>query len=274
MSSLLEVDQHFAFGENWQSYAQLIDSKRIAQAEDGMRHLFPNGELQGKSFLDIGCGSGLHSLAAIRMGAVEIDATDLDPNSIAAATFTLSNNAPGGNWKARVKSVFDLDPREGQYDVVYSWGVLHHTGDMWRAVDKAAAMVKPGGRFAVALYRKTPVCGFWALEKKFYTRSPRPVQALLRAIYEGAMFAKLLLTLRSPFRYLRDFNTRGMNFSHDVHDWLGGYPYESAAPQRVRDFLKARGFRVERDFITAPGSGIWGSGCDEFVAVRESKSAA
>lgn len=68
MPDLTEADQHFAFGENWKSFTHIIDEGCIAEAENGMRRLFPNGELAGARFLDIGCGSGLSSLAAARLG--------------------------------------------------------------------------------------------------------------------------------------------------------------------------------------------------------------
>ena len=83
-SSVDLTDRHFAFGENWTSFAHLLDERRIEQAELALQRLFPDGELSGARFLDIGCGSGLSSLAAARMGVAEIDAVDIDPQSVAA----------------------------------------------------------------------------------------------------------------------------------------------------------------------------------------------
>jgi len=271
MASLLEVDQHFAFGENWQSFAKLLDNKRIEEAEAGMTRLFPNGELDGATFLDVGCGSGLSSLAATRLGVARIDAVDLDPNSVAATTEMLSTYAKDIPWTARIKSVFDLNPAEqNQYDIVYSWGVLHHTGDMWRAVKYAALMVKPGGYFAIALYRKTPSCDFWTREKQFYSRAPRLIQTLLRTVYMTAFLARTLRHGESPIAHIRNYHSaRGMSWFHDVHDWLGGYPYESASAESVRAFLEKLGFKIVREFVGEVGNGIWGSGCDEYVAVRD-----
>src|SRR5262245_43707281 len=133
-SSLKDVSEHFAFGENWASYASLIDEDRVASAEQGLVRLLGAGGLAGKSFLDIGCGSGIHSLAALRLGAKSILATDLDPMSVATTQRTLSSHAAGAAWACREVSVFSLDPaREGTFDIVYSWGVLHHTGAMYDA---------------------------------------------------------------------------------------------------------------------------------------------
>ena len=154
---------HFDFGKNWQSFTTTINPDAISAAKAGLAKLFADGELVNASFLDIGCGSGLSMLAAKELGAATVHGVDIDPNSVQASQSVLTAHCPGGDWSVRVKSVFDLDPdRDGRYDIVHSWGVLHHTGDLWPAIKSAAALVKPGGLFAVALYRKTPMCGFWA----------------------------------------------------------------------------------------------------------------
>ena len=130
--SLTERETHFEFGENWKNYSKTIDQKRIDSAIAGVRKLFPDG-LAGKTFLDIGCGSGLHSLAALSLGAASVTAIDIDENSVATTQELLTKYAPDAKWSAKVASVFDASPATlGSFDVVYSWGVLHHTGDMWR----------------------------------------------------------------------------------------------------------------------------------------------
>src|SRR5581483_10207932 len=141
-SDLLSRESHFAFGKNWASYAKLVTQAQIDEAVAGLRKLLGGGDLQGKRFLDIGCGSGLHSLAALRLGAAEVLAVDLDRDSVATTRHMLETHAAGHKWRVLEKSVFDLDPADlGQFDLVYSWGVLHHTGDMYRALRCAAAML-------------------------------------------------------------------------------------------------------------------------------------
>jgi len=272
-NKLRSVESHFKFGENWRSFVDTLSKRSIEEAERGLTRLFPKGELRRHRFLDIGCGSGLHMLAAQRLGATEIVGIDLDSVSVQTAETLLSTHANSQAWLVKVKDVFDLDPRQdGVYDVVYSWGVLHHTGDMWVAIRKAAAMVAPGGHFALALYRHTPLCGFWRVEKKIYSTSPRFVQAIMRVLYKAIYLCGLIATGRSPAEYTRNYvSARGMDWSHDVHDWLGGYPYDSVRPLQLIAFLQDLGFSIERVFEhPAALMGILGSHCDEFVARRQS----
>ena len=143
---LLELKSHFSFGENWSQYAVMIDQARIEQAEESLLRLVGREAIQGHTFLDIGCGSGLFSLAAVRLGCKQLLAVDLDPKSVETTRRTLSQHAPNGNWDCRNISVFDLDPAAlGTFETVYSWGVLHHTGAMYKAIAKAATMVAPNG---------------------------------------------------------------------------------------------------------------------------------
>jgi 2-polyprenyl-6-hydroxyphenyl methylase/3-demethylubiquinone-9 3-methyltransferase len=262
----------FAFGENWRAFLATVDKEAVAEAERGLTRLFPDGEIAGRRFLDIGCGSGLSALAACRLGAAQVDALDLDPQSVAAATALLAGWRPRGGWSVRRQSALDLDPeRHGRYEIVYSWGVLHHTGAMWRSLEHAAAMVAPGGFLAVALYRRTPLCRLWRAEKRFYA-SARPLsQAAIRTAYKAAYGAGLLATGRNPVRYIARYRSaRGMAWRHDVHDWLGGYPYESADPETVLAHLRRLGLSPLRVFEHKPAAyGMFGSHCDEYVARRQ-----
>lgn len=268
---LRSVESHFKFGENWRSFVDTLSERNIEEAERGLSRLFPRG-LQGHRFLDIGCGSGLHMLAAQRLGAAEIVGIDLDGVSVQTAQALLSAHASGRTWSVNVGSVFDLDPnQDGVFDVVYSWGVLHHTGDMWSAIHKAAAMVVPDGYLALALYRRTPLCRLWKAEKKIYATSPRFIQMIVRGLYKTFYRCGLIATGRNPTEYIRNYvSARGMDWSHDVHDWLGGYPYESVLPPELIAFLQTFGFSIERVFEhPAALMGILGSHCDEFVARRQ-----
>lgn len=279
---LLGRESHFAFGKNWESYAELIDSARISEAQRSLGRLLGNEGLAGKRFLDIGCGSGLHSLAALRLGATEVLAVDIDTDSVATAAAVLSRHAPGKNFTVRQVSVFEMAPAAfGQFDVVYSWGVLHHTGDLSRALRSASALVAPGGVFVFALYRKTWSCGFWKLEKRWYTHAGASAQKKVRKLYLALYRVGLWIRGRSFKRYVESYKTRGMDFYHDVHDWLGGYPYESMSPREVAGLMTQLHMVPIRSFVhlgrlgrlLGRNPGFLGSGCDEYVYARRRDSA-
>jgi ribosomal protein L11 methylase PrmA len=117
----------FDFGENWGAFAQRVTEDHIAEAERGLRKLFPNQELKGASFLDVGCGSGLSMLAALRLGAAEVRGIDPDYRCLSATRYLLSKFAAKSRWNLEAKSILDFSE---PHDVTYCWGVLHHTGAM------------------------------------------------------------------------------------------------------------------------------------------------
>jgi 2-polyprenyl-3-methyl-5-hydroxy-6-metoxy-1,4-benzoquinol methylase len=263
MTDLLAAESHFAFGKNWRSFAGLIDDQRIQGSDAGIARLFPGDELKGKTVLDIGCGSGLPALSILRKGAEHVTCIDIDADSVAAARQTLSAHAPPENWSAEVLSVFDLNE---QFDVVYSWGVLHHTGNMALAVQKAGEAVKPGGHLAIALYARTPLCGFWRVEKRVYRKMPRPIQKIAQYGFASAEAVLRFITGRKTTKV----KARGMDGMHDIHDWMGGYPYESATLADTLAMLP--GFELVRtNALYDPKTmGVLGSGCDEYVLRRHS----
>ena len=277
-ADLTKVDSHFAFGRNWASFAEQLTEGQIADAVAGLQRLLPDAELADKTMIDIGCGSGLSMLAALRLGARRVVGVDIDPDSVETARSVLTRHVAGGStpWDVNVASVFDLTPTSvGRFDVVYSWGVLHHTGAMRRAVECAGSLVAPGGTFVVALYQRTRCCGFWAREKRFYTSSPAPVQAAVRGAYKTATLAGVLVAGRSPVTYVREYgNERGMDFHHDVHDWLGGYPYESIDPADAEAMLAGMGFDPVRSFVYPIRlGGALGTPCAEYVVRRPQETA-
>ena len=273
-------DLSFAFGKNWASYATKISDEHIAEATRSLSRLLGGQRLDGQSFLDIGCGSGLHSVAALRLGAHKILAIDVDPDSVATTHSVLERFAYGQNWSVKQKSIFELASNDvGQWDVVYSWGVLHHTGNMRHALRCAANVVAPHGCFIFALYRRTWMDWFWKREKRWYAHASPQAQSRARKLYVAMFKVGLFATGRQFASYVENYRTnRGMDFDHDVHDWLGGWPYETISNVEVKDFMEELGFVPERIFsregrILGRDLGLFGSGNDEYVFRRRGRDA-
>ena len=268
---LTAIETHFAFGENWASFAGTIDKQAIKNSEEGVLKLLPRTALRGKTFLDIGCGSGLHSLAAARLGVARVLATDIDPISVQTTERVLVAQRAGVPVETKIVSVFDLDPdKEGRFDIVYSWGVLHHSGNMIEAIRRAARMTAPGGLFAFALYRRTSALmdRFWTWEKQWYAQAPKRTQARAQSLFVNAMHIHFWLRRKSFSRYIESYRERGADFRHDVHDWLGGSPYEVISPTEVYALMGDIGFSLDRQFVQYQSFGLFGAGCDEYVYRR------
>lgn len=262
----------FAFGANWSRFIRCVDDRRIKAAEESLAEMTQSVEaIRGRTFLDAGSGSGLFSLAAARLGAARVHSFDYDPNSVATTVEIKRRFGPqNAAWTVERGDILDRDyvAALGTWDVVYSWGVLHHTGRMWDAIANACDLVAERGLLFIAIYndqgRKTRL---WQKIKRAYSANALGRAAILAAFVpywtiRGA--AGDLLRFRNPLRRYRDYRSeRGMSILHDWIDWLGGYPFEAATPETVCRYVTERGFSL-RNLATAGDS--WG--CNQFVFDR------
>ncbi|HZJ45487.1 MAG TPA: methyltransferase [Pyrinomonadaceae bacterium] len=271
----IATGERFAFGENWTRFLAVLDDKRIDEAVASLKDKLEIDSLEGKTFLDIGSGSGLFSLAARKLGA-RVHSFDFDPNSVACTAELKKRYFPGdNNWIVQEGSALDHEfvSSLGQFDIVYSWGVLHHTGQMWKGLENAAIPVAPDGKLFVAIYNDTGTQSLrWRWIKKTYNQLPRLLRSpfAMLAIAPDEMKSAIRATIKlRPDQYIRswtnyDQNNRGMSRWHDIIDWVGGYPYEVATPEEIFDFYRKRGFT-----LTKLKSGKVGLGCNEFVFQKE-----
>jgi 2-polyprenyl-3-methyl-5-hydroxy-6-metoxy-1,4-benzoquinol methylase len=277
-ASKVEIQkERFEFGKNWTQFLKVLDETRIVEAEKSLKKMLEMEDLKNKRFLDVGSGSGLFSLAARRLGA-EVHSFDYDPLSVACTEELKRRYFPGDlNWSVERGDVLDRHylGALGEYDIVYSWGVLHHTGSMRRALENVAPLVKMKGMLFMSIYNdQGPLSQFWKSVKEFYNRSSKSVKILIILLF-GVFFETRSASMRIlrwknplPFKYWKEKKkSRGMSVWYDLVDWVGGYPFEVAKPDEIFDFYRTRGFTLMK--LKTCGGGL---GCNEYVFVREKKS--
>ncbi len=264
----------FEFGENWRRFLAVLDDERVAEAERSLVQMLRVPSLEGRSFLDLGSGSGLFSLAAMRLGAARVLSLDVDPSSV-ACTREMKRRymSDAENWAVERGDILDESQVStlGEWDVVYSWGVLHHTGDMHAAMERTARLVGPDGRLFVSIYNDQGLRSrLWRRIKRTYNALPVrwrvpfvvAVMAPRELLSAGAHTAAL-----NPQGYVRSWTgykrSRGMSRWHDLVDWVGGYPFEVAKPEEIFAFYRDRGFTLV-SLATCAG----GLGCNQYVFER------
>lgn len=252
----------FRFGRNWRHFnAGYFNAERLALAKKSILDFLGVQTLHGKTFVDVGAGSGIDSLAAYELGAVSVLSFDPDSDCVVCCRELRANAGNPDNWQVGHGSILDMlyVSTLGQYDIVYAWGVLHHTGQMWKAIEHTMMLVKPGGVLYLAIYNKADglaiypdlrfgPSSFWQWEKKIYVRLPAVLQHAIDYTVMSVLVLCYLLTLHNPVKIIRghkQYFNKGMPWRINIKDWLGGYPYEYATVAEVFRFARKRGFTLE-----------------------------
>lgn len=249
----------FSFGKNWQAFSEnALTNDNIIQFRNSFKDLMHGIEVKNKNFIDIGFGQGLALISASQMGA-RVLGIDIDKDNIRALENTCRKI---GLWKIpnhRITSILDdafVERNKHQFDIVHSWGVLHHTGSMDKALNNACSLVAENGFFVCSIYNRHWSSWLWKWIKFFYNRSPEVIKKVFIAVfYPIIFFAKWIVTGKNP-----NNKERGMDFFYDVVDWVGGYPYEYSSADDMVKLIQSKGFQC----IRVNPAGV-PTGCNEFV---------
>jgi 2-polyprenyl-6-hydroxyphenyl methylase/3-demethylubiquinone-9 3-methyltransferase len=265
-------NERFEFGANWARFLAVLNETRILEAERSLQDMLGVQSLSNTRFLDVGSGSGLFSLAARRLGA-RVRSFDYDPRSVACTSELRRRYFPDDpDWIVGEGSVLDGECLKalGHFDVVYAWGVLHHTGHMWRALDLVSTLPKPGGKLFLAIYNDQGMLSrVWRLMKRTYNVLPSRLRILMLlpalAFFWAPATLRDLLRAQPMHTWRMYWRSRGMSPWWDLVDWVGGYPFEVATPAAIKEFYAARGYRLLKS--KEVGKAL---GCNQFVFSHES----
>lgn len=259
----------FSFGKNWSEYLNKLTPQKIEVVKKTLQDFTGLESFVGKTFIDVGCGSGLFSLAAKLLGADTVQSVDVDTYSIQCAQYLKKVFFDGDDsWKINTVSILDVKSlaQFSTYDIVYSWGVLHHTGDMWAALENVIRFTKPDSLLYIAIYNDFNGLGIksktWVTLKKVYNNHGRIIKKSMEWLHRVYIIVGLLMYGRNPITYIRNYDkdsSRGMDFFCDNIDWLGGYPYEYASKEAIEAFYLKHNFRLEKYTLTNT------IGCNEFL---------
>ncbi len=246
----------FSFGENWQSYLKTVSQASILSAQQDIESWLGAATIKGKKILDIGCGSGIHSLVYFLLGAGELVSFDVDPKSVEATAHLWKQAGKPAHWQVLQGSVLDepfVESLGGEFDIAYAWGVLHHTGSIWQALDHSCRFLKVGGLLWVAIYTKGPNYPLHLALKQRYNRASFLGKKIVVAKEIARLMQARWRNRMNPFKWNQK-RARGMDTYHDLIDWLGGLPYEVASPEEVEGFVTPRGFELKRVAVHQEGA--------------------
>ena len=180
--------------------------------------------------LDAGCGTGVCSLALAER-ANQVLAVDMSLQSLKTAV-ELAHKIGRHNIEFKQASVLDLPFASESFDLVYSWGVIHHTPSPIRALDELVRVLAPGGLLVLAAYRKTRLTVIHEIARKFCLRLP----PLLRK--PVVKFVAIPIGIVAQLLGLKELRDDNLSLESKIEDWLFVPEKHFFSFQEMRDLLE------------------------------------
>src|SRR5262249_28590484 len=154
------------------------------------------------------------SHAAHMLGAARITSFDVDPLAVQCCLEMKHRAGDPSTWDVFHGSILDNATLQQLVpaDIVYAWGVLHHTGDMWTAIRNAASFVKPGGRLFISIYNRLEYDSLknyrgshaWLRHKRAYNHSGWLGKHIMEYWFASKDVIGQILSLQNPLKEIRD----------------------------------------------------------------------
>lgn len=262
----------FEFGKNWKNFLKKLNNERISIAEKSLLTMLTKEQLKEKTFLDIGSGSGLSSLAAKNLKA-KVTSFDYDDSSVACTKELKNKYYPNDKyWSILQGSILDKKFLKslGKFNIVYSWGVLHHTGNMFEAINNSLNLIENNGVFFIAIYNDQGIKSkIWWYVKYTYNRLPfllkKPFAFTLGFFLQFILIMIYLIKLKPMVIIDPIINykkKRGMSMTSDILDWYGGFPFEYIKFEELINYIEKKGLKFQK------GKKSLSSGCHELVFIK------
>jgi ubiquinone/menaquinone biosynthesis C-methylase UbiE len=231
-----------------QNFYDVVWTQYVPEYEATQKHwglFYSADEVEGKSVVDAGCGTGIFSAIFAANGAGAVTGIDISPGSLrTAASLKARFNLENANFE--VQDMLCLPYADASFDIVWAWGTVHHTTDPLAAITELGRVLRPGGSILLAIYRRTRVTWIHEAIRRSLIRTPE---------WSWTTIANIMAFFLWPvvwFFKRREKSRQGEKLAELVLDWYFVPIRSYYTPEEIKRFLESRGYAIEK-FLPASG---------------------
>ncbi len=229
-------------------FYDVVWTEYIPEYEASEKHwkiFYSAEEVQGKSVLDAGCGTGIFSIIFSNNGAGHVTGIDISEGSLKTAK-NLKEKFNLSHTEFLQQDMLVLPFPDEIFDIVWAWGTVHHTTDPFRAIEELIRVLKPGGSILLAVYKRTRLTFIHEIIRKTLLRTPQKTWKML---------GKILAFFLSPVVFLfkkREKSRQGEKLEELIIDWYFVPIRHYYRPEEIEHFLEEKGLSIE-EYLPASG---------------------